>query len=72
MADFVQKVAAAGAGDMGAPVKADRLDVTEREAVEAYADAVDTHFGAVNQIYKSRASRLWATSRSPSSKTSSG
>ena len=36
---------------MGAPVKADRLDVTEREAVEAYADAVDAHFGAVNQIY---------------------
>ena len=36
---------------MGAPVKADRLDVTEREAVEAYADEVSEHFGVVNQIY---------------------
>ena len=36
---------------MGAPVKADRLDVTEREAVEAYADEVNEHFGVVNQIY---------------------
>ena len=36
---------------LGASVKADRLDVTEREAVEAYADAVNAHFGAVNQIY---------------------
>ncbi|WP_123025304.1 SDR family NAD(P)-dependent oxidoreductase [Mycolicibacterium stellerae] len=36
---------------MGAPVKTDRLDVTEREAVVAYADAVQAHFGVVNQIY---------------------
>jgi len=36
---------------IGAPVKADRLDVTEREAFLAYADAVATHFGKVNQIY---------------------
>jgi len=36
---------------IGAPVKADRLDVTEREAFEAYADAVVEHFGKVNQIY---------------------
>ena len=36
---------------MGAPVKADRLDVTEREAFELYADAVKAHFGKVNQIY---------------------
>ena len=36
---------------LGAPVKADRLDVTEREAVVAYADAVQAHFGVVNQIY---------------------
>ncbi len=35
----------------GAPVKADRLDVTEREAFLAYADAVNEHFGKVNQIY---------------------
>src|SRR3954463_11424867 len=37
---------------IGAPVKADRLDVTEREAFELYADAVKEQFGKVNQIYK--------------------
>src|SRR6201985_3310269 len=36
---------------LGRPVKADRLDVTEREAFELYADAVKAHFGKVNQIY---------------------
>ncbi|MGO9155161.1 SDR family NAD(P)-dependent oxidoreductase [Mycobacterium sp.] len=36
---------------IGAPVKADRLDVTERAAFLAYADAVNEHFGKVNQIY---------------------
>jgi NADP-dependent 3-hydroxy acid dehydrogenase YdfG len=36
---------------IGAPVKADRLDVTEREAFLAYADQVNEHFGKVNQIY---------------------
>ncbi|MGH3632700.1 SDR family NAD(P)-dependent oxidoreductase [Mycobacterium sp.] len=36
---------------IGAPVKADRLDVTEREAFLAYADEVNEHFGKVNQIY---------------------
>ena len=36
---------------IGAPVKADRLDVTEREAFLLYADAVKEHFGTVNQIY---------------------
>src|SRR4029077_17138150 len=36
---------------IGAQVKADRLDVTEREAFELYADAVKDHFGKVNQIY---------------------
>ncbi|MDT5192430.1 MAG: hypothetical protein QOI28_4681 [Mycobacterium sp.] len=36
---------------IGAPVKADRLDVTEREAFELYADTVKQHFGKVNQIY---------------------
>jgi NADP-dependent 3-hydroxy acid dehydrogenase YdfG len=36
---------------IGAPVKADRLNVTEREALTAYADAVNEHFGKVNQIY---------------------
>jgi NADP-dependent 3-hydroxy acid dehydrogenase YdfG len=36
---------------IGAPVKADRLNVTEREAFELYADAVKAHFGKVNQIY---------------------
>ncbi len=36
---------------LGATVKTDRLDVTEREAFLAYADAVNAHFGTVNQIY---------------------
>jgi len=36
---------------IGAPVKSDQLDVTERNAFLAYADAVNEHFGAVNQIY---------------------
>lgn len=36
---------------IGAPVKTDRLDVTEREAFLAYADAVNEHFGTVHQIY---------------------
>jgi NADP-dependent 3-hydroxy acid dehydrogenase YdfG len=36
---------------IGAPVKSDRLDVTERQAFLAYADAVNEHFGNVNQIY---------------------
>jgi NADP-dependent 3-hydroxy acid dehydrogenase YdfG len=36
---------------IGAPVKADRLDVTERATFLAYADAVNEHFGTVNQIY---------------------
>ena len=36
---------------IGGPVRADRLDVTEREAFVAYADTVADHFGTVNQIY---------------------
>jgi NADP-dependent 3-hydroxy acid dehydrogenase YdfG len=36
---------------IGAPVKADRLDVTEREAFQVYADAVKDHYGTVNQVY---------------------
>ena len=32
-------------------MKADRLDVTEREAFQVYADEVKEHFGTVNQIY---------------------
>ncbi|OBF09321.1 acetoin dehydrogenase [Mycobacterium sp. ACS4054] len=36
---------------LGVPVKADRLDVTEREEFLAYADTVRDHFGQVNQIY---------------------
>ncbi len=37
--------------DIGVPVRADRLDVTEREAFQAYADQIHEHFGKVNQIY---------------------
>ncbi len=36
---------------IGVNVKADRLNVTEREAFSAYADDVKAHFGKVNQIY---------------------
>ena len=36
---------------LGAEVKSDRLNVAEREAVLAYADAVVAHFGEVHQIY---------------------
>lgn len=36
---------------LGARVKSDRLDVTEREAVLLYADAVKEHFGVVHQVY---------------------
>jgi NADP-dependent 3-hydroxy acid dehydrogenase YdfG len=36
---------------IGAPVKTDRLNVTEREAFQLYADGVAEHFGKVNQIY---------------------
>jgi NADP-dependent 3-hydroxy acid dehydrogenase YdfG len=38
-------------GAIGAQVKADRLDVTERESFELYAGSVVEHFGTVNQIY---------------------
>jgi NADP-dependent 3-hydroxy acid dehydrogenase YdfG len=36
---------------IGATVKSDRLDVSEREAFLVYADEVNDHFGTVNQIY---------------------
>ena len=36
---------------IGVRVKADRLDVTERERFLLYADEVKDHFGKVNQIY---------------------
>jgi NADP-dependent 3-hydroxy acid dehydrogenase YdfG len=36
---------------IGASVRSDRLDVTEREAFQLYADQVNAHFGTVNQIY---------------------
>jgi NADP-dependent 3-hydroxy acid dehydrogenase YdfG len=36
---------------IGASVRSDRLDVTEREAFQLYADQINEHFGKVNQIY---------------------
>lgn len=36
---------------IGAPVKADLLNVAERESFIAYADQVNAHFGKVNQVY---------------------
>jgi len=46
LAETVRKAEA-----LGATVKSDRLNVAEREAVLAYADAVVTHFGEVHQVY---------------------
>ena len=46
LADTEQRIKA-----IGAPVKTDRLNVTEREAFLAYADDVKNHFGTVHQIY---------------------
>src|SRR5690625_1872965 len=37
--------------EIGASVKADRLDVAERDAFIAYAEQVNDYFGKVNQIY---------------------
>jgi NADP-dependent 3-hydroxy acid dehydrogenase YdfG len=36
---------------IGVAVRSDRLDVTEREAFHVYADAINEHYGKVNQIY---------------------
>src|SRR5277367_3685501 len=36
---------------IGALVRSDRLDVTEREAFQLYADHINEHYGKVNQIY---------------------
>ena len=36
---------------LGATVKSDRLNVADREAMLAYADAVVDHFGEVHQVY---------------------
>jgi NADP-dependent 3-hydroxy acid dehydrogenase YdfG len=36
---------------IGAAVRSDRLDVTEREAFAIYADQINEHYGKVNQIY---------------------
>jgi NADP-dependent 3-hydroxy acid dehydrogenase YdfG len=36
---------------IGAPVRSDRIDVTERAAVQIYADHINEHYGKVNQIY---------------------
>ena len=36
---------------IGASVRSDRLDVTEREAFQLYADQINEYFGKVNQIY---------------------
>ena len=57
---------------IGAPVKTDRLDVTEREAFQVYADAVNEHYGTVNQSTTTQASRSPATLSPASSRTSNG
>ena len=57
---------------IGAPVKADRLDVTEREAFESYADAVNDHYGTVNQIYNNAGIAFTGNIEAASSRTSNG
>lgn len=37
--------------DLGADVRSDRLDVCDQQGFSEYAEAVNVHFGAVNQIY---------------------
>ncbi|WP_434599879.1 SDR family NAD(P)-dependent oxidoreductase [Streptomyces sp. A5-4] len=49
-ADAVEVTAVRCEG-LGVRVRADRLDVTEREAVLAYAEKVRAHFGTVHQMY---------------------
>ncbi len=39
------------AGRVGGEVHTQRLDVSDREAMSAYAEAVVAHFGAVHQVY---------------------
>ncbi|SEL86963.1 SDR family NAD(P)-dependent oxidoreductase [Rhodococcus maanshanensis] len=46
LAETVRQVEA-----LGAEVRSDHLDVTQREAVLQYAEAIAAHFGKVNQIY---------------------
>ncbi len=46
LAETVRQVQA-----LGAQVHSQQLDVAEREAVLAYADAVVAHFGKINQVY---------------------
>jgi len=36
---------------IGCPVRADRLDVSDRDSVIAYAQEIRDHYGVVNQIY---------------------
>ncbi|WP_406691572.1 SDR family NAD(P)-dependent oxidoreductase [Saccharopolyspora sp. ID03-671] len=46
LADTVQRLAA-----LGVEAHSARLDVSDRQAVEAYATSVAAHFGAVHQVY---------------------
>ncbi|MBP1159984.1 MULTISPECIES: SDR family oxidoreductase [Rhodococcus] len=46
LAETVRQVEA-----LGAEVRSDHLDVTQREAVLQYAETIAAHFGKVNQIY---------------------
>ena len=57
---------------IGAPVKADRLDVTEREAFAVYADASPSTSAGSTRSTTTRASHSPVMSRRASSRTSSG
>ena len=67
LADTVRQAEALGAG-----MKSDLLNVAEREAVLTYADDDVGHFGRVTRYTATPALPSVATSRSRSSRTSSG
>jgi NAD(P)-dependent dehydrogenase (short-subunit alcohol dehydrogenase family) len=67
LADMVRQAEA-----LGAEVKSDLLNVAEREAVLTYADDVVGHFGRVTRYTATPALPSVATSRSRSSRTSTG
>lgn len=48
---LAETVASIASGEPGTEVRDDALDVTDREAVLAYAEDVASHFGRVNQVY---------------------
>src|SRR4051812_30215256 len=61
VSDVDEASLAATAEAIGGDVHTQRLDVADREAVVAYADAVASHFGVVHQIYNNAGIALSGT-----------